>query len=404
VKPSPHHLPEVNSPVSTAHSTPKPHIHRARWVLPVTAVALAIGLTACSSSSSAPTTTAAKKTAASTDPYAQADLHAPAGALTGAGSTFDQPFFTKAFYAYNQQDSGVTVNYASIGSGGGIQQFQANTVNFGASDVPMSPLDITKATGGQVLQVPVALGGEAISYNLPGVKSGLKLTPKVLADIFLGTVKNWNDSEIKRLNPGFNLPSNPIQTVYRSDGSGTTYIFTNYLSTVAPAWSSGPGTGKSVSWPVGVGQKGNEGVAGFIKTTPYTIGYVELAYAIQNSFTYAKIQNAAGQYVSPSLSSVAADAAQKPNITAVDFSIVNEPGATSYPISGYSWALIYQLQKNATAGKTLVDVFDWLTHAGQAQAASLDYVPLPANIQQLARTTLLQVTGPDGKTQLLTTS
>ena len=150
------------------------------------------------------------------------------------------------------------------------------------------------------------------------------------------------------------LPSNPIQTVYRSDGSGTTYIFTNYLSTVSPAWSSGPGTGKSVSWPVGVGQKGNEGVAGFIKTTPYTIGYVELAYAIQNNFTYAKIQNAAGQYVSPSLSSVAADAAQKPNITSVDFSIVNQTGAASYPISGYSWALIYQLQKSATTGQTLV--------------------------------------------------
>jgi phosphate transport system substrate-binding protein len=369
-------------------------------------VICAIGLSACSStpSSATTTTTSAKAKTSSSDPYAQTDLHAPAGSLTGAGSTFDQPFFTKAFYVYNQQNSGVTVNYASIGSGGGIEQFQANTVNFGASDVPMSPLDIAGAKGGQVLQVPVALGGEAISYNLPGVATGLKLTPKVLADIFLGTVKNWNDAEIKDLNPGVKLPSHPIQTVYRSDGSGTTYIFTNYLSTVSPAWAAGPGTGKSVSWPVGVGQKGNEGVAGFISTTPYTVGYVELAYAIQNKFTYAKILNAAGQYVSPSLTSVAADAAQKPDITSVDFSIVNEPGATSYPISGYSWALIYQLQKNATTGKTLVDILDWLTHAGQAQAATLDYVPLPANIQQLARTTLLQVTGPDGSTKLLTTS
>lgn len=379
-----------------------------RWtirVLPVFAAALAVSLAACSSTSTPTATTKASTgTTTPTDPYAQTDTHAPAGALTGAGSTFDQPLFTKAFYVYNQQNSGVTVNYASIGSGGGIQQFQANTVNFGASDVPMSPLDISMATGGEVLQVPVALGGVSISYNVPGVSSGLKLTPKVLADIFLGTVKNWNDSEIKSLNPGVTLPSNPIQVVYRSDGSGTTYIFTNYLSTVSTAWSSGPGTGKSVSWPAGVGQKGNEGVAGFIHTTPYTLGYVELAYAIQNNFTYAKIQNAAGQFVSPSLSSVAADAAQKPNITSVDFAIVNEPGATSYPISGYSWALIYQLQKSATTGTTLVDVLDWLTHAGQSQAASLDYVPLPANIQQLARTTLLQVTGPDGKTQLLTTS
>ena len=375
--------------------------------LTVAAIVSAIGLSACSStpSSSPPTTSVKSKTSTPpSDPYAVADLHAPGGSLTGAGSTFDQPFFTKAFYVYNQQNSGVTVNYASIGSGGGIAQFQANTVNFGASDVPMSPLDISSAKGGQVLQVPVALGGEAISYNLPGVATGLKLTPKVLAAIFLGTVKNWNDAEIKDLNPGVKLPAHPIQTVYRSDGSGTTYIFTNYLSAVSPTWSSGPGTGKSVSWPVGVGQKGIEGVAGFISTTPYTIGYVELAYAIQNKFTYAKIQNAAGQYVSPSLVSVAADAAQKPDITSVDFSIVNEPGATSYPISGYSWALIYQLQKSATTGMTLVDVLDWLTHAGQSQAASLDYVPLPANIQQLARTTLLQVTGPDGTTKLLTTS
>jgi len=371
----------------------------------LTAVVFAIALAACSSTPSTTSTTkASTATTAPADPYAQADLKAPAGTLTGAGSTFDQPFFTKAFYTYNQQNSGVTVNYASIGSGGGIQQFQANTVNFGASDVPMSPLDISAAKGGQVLQVPVALGGVTISYNVPGVASGLKLTPKVLSDIFLGTIKNWNDSAIKSLNPGVKLPSNPIQTVYRSDGSGTTYIFTNYLSEVSPAWASGPGNAKSVSWPVGVGQKGNEGVAGFIKTTPYTIGYVELAYALQNNFTYAKIENAAGTFVSPSLSSVAADAAQKPDITAVDFSIVNQAGASSYPISGYSWALIYELQKNATVGSTLVHVFDWLTHAGQSQAATLDYVPLPANIQQLARTTLLQVTGPDGKTQLLTTS
>ncbi len=375
-----------------------------RRVLPLGLAAFGLLLAACSSTSSSSPSTTSTTSAASSDPYAQADLTAPANALTGAGSTFDQPFFTKAFYVYNQKNSGVTVNYASIGSGGGIQQFQANTVNFGASDVPMTPLDISKATGGQVLQVPVALGGVSISYNVPGVKTGLKLTPTVLSEIFLGTIKTWNDSAIKTLNPGVDLPSNPIQTVYRSDGSGTTYIFTNYLGVVSPTWAAGPGTGKSVSWPVGVGEKGNEGVAGFIKETPYTIGYVELAYALQNNFTFAKILNAAGNYVSPSLASVAADAAQKPNINAVDFSIVNQPGAASYPISGYSWALVYQLQKSTSVGTTLVKVLDWLTHAGQAQAATLDYVPLPANIQALARTTLLQVTGPDGKTTLLTTS
>ncbi|HXQ62489.1 MAG TPA: phosphate ABC transporter substrate-binding protein PstS [Acidimicrobiales bacterium] len=369
----------------------------------VVAVVGALGLSACGSGTG-PTTTTTTAATASSDPYGQADLHAAAGSLNGAGSTFDQPFFTKAFYVYNQQNSGVAVNYASIGSGGGIQAFQANTVNFGASDVPMSPLDISKATGGQVLQVPVALGGVTISYNVPGLRTGLKLTPDVLSAIFLGTVKKWNDTAIKSLNPGVSLPGQPIQVVYRSDGSGTTYIFSNYLSTVSSAWKAGPGTGKSLSWPVGIGQKGNEGVAGFIKTTPYTIGYVELAYALQNAFTFAKIQNAAGAYVSPSLTSVAADAAQKPDITSVDFSIVDQPGAGSYPISGYSWALIYQLQKSSTTGSTLVHVLDWLTHAGQAEAKSLDYVPLPANIGQLARSTLLQVTGADGKTTLLTTS
>ena len=346
---------------------------------------------------------AAKKPKAPVDPYVKADVKAPAGALTGAGSTFDQPLFTKAFFAYNKLNSGVTVNYASIGSGGGIAQFQASTVNFGASDVPMSPADISLAKGGQVLQVPVALGGEAISYNLPGVKTGLKLTPAVLSGIFLGTIKNWNASAIKKLNPKVKLPSNPIVTVHRADGSGTTYIFTNYLSSVSPAWTAGPGTGKSVNWPGGVAGQGNEGVAGLIQQTPYSIGYVELAYALQNNFTYAAIQNAAGKYLLPSKATVAADAAQKPNVTTVDFSIVNQRGAASYPISGYSWALIYQLQKSATAGATVVKVLDWLSHApGQAIAGSLDYVPLPANIQALARSTLLQVTGPDGKTVLLT--
>ncbi len=349
------------------------------------------------------TASATTKAKAPTDPYLAADLQGASGSLTGAGSTFDQPFFTKAFYEYNQKNSKVTVNYASIGSGGGIAQFQANTVNFGATDVPMSPADIAGAKGGQVLQVPVALGGEAISYNLPGIKGGLKLTPSVLTSIYLGKITTWNNQAIKRLNPSLNLPSNKITTVHRADGSGTTYIFTDYLSTVSTDWENGPGAGKSVNWPNGVAGQGNEGVAGLIKDTPYSIGYVELAYAVQNQFTYAAIQNKAGKYVEPSAASVAADAAEKPNITAVDFSIVDQPGAKSYPISGYSWALVYQLQTNQQTGTTLVKVLDWLTHEpGQSIAGSLDYVPLPANIQQLARTTLLQVTGPDGKTILLT--
>lgn len=348
---------------------------------------------------------AAKKPSAPTDPYAKADAKAPAGTLTGAGSTFDQPLFTKAFYVYNQQNPGVKVNYASIGSGGGIAQFQATTVNFGATDVPMSPADISLAKGGQVLQVPIALGGVSISYNLPGVKGGLKLSPAVLTAIFSGTIKNWNDPKIKKLNPKVKLPANPIVTVHRSDGSGTTYIFTNYLSTVSPGWSKGAGTGKSVSWPGGVAGQGNEGVAGLIQQTPYSIGYVELAYALQNKFTYAAIENSAGKFVLPTKASVAADAARKPNVTTVNFSIVDQAGAASYPISGYSWTLIYQLQKNLTAGTALVKIIDWVSHTpGQTVASSLDYVPLPANIQALARSTLLQVVGPDGKTILLTTT
>jgi phosphate transport system substrate-binding protein len=346
---------------------------------------------------------AAKKKAA--DPYVIADVKGAPGSLTGAGSTFDQPLFTKAFYLYNQQNSAVTVNYAAIGSGGGISQFEANTVNFGATDVPMTPADIAKANGGQVLQVPVALGGVAMAYNIPGVKTGLKLTPSALAGIFLGTIKTWDDPAIKRQNPGVHLPSNSIVVAHRADGSGTTYIFTNYLSTVSPAWASGPGTGKSVSWPTGVAGQGTAGVAGIIEQTPNSIGYIELAYALQNKISYAKVKNAAGKFVAPSLTTVAADAAQKPDINSVNFSIVDQPGSNSYPISGYSWGLIYQLQKNAVTGSTLAKVLDWLSHApGQTVAKSLDYVPLPANIQALARSTLLQVTGPDGKTILLTSS
>jgi phosphate transport system substrate-binding protein len=323
--------------------------------------------------------------------------------LTGAGSTFDQPFFTRAFYEYNQQDSGVTINYASIGSGGGISQFQAQTVNFGASDVPMNASEIAAAKGGTVLQVPIALGGEAISYNLYGVKAGLHLTGTVLAQIYLGQIKMWNDPAIMALNPGVTLPSQAITVIHRSDGSGTSYIFTNYLSTVSPAWNSGPGTGKTVNWPVGLGGKGNEGVAGLVKEVSGSIGYVELAYALQNNFTYAAIQNPAGSWVEPSLATVAADAAQKPNVSSTDFSIVNEMGSNSYPISGYSWVLIYETQSNTSNGTALVKLLDWLTHTGQSNAKALDYVPLPANIQQLARTTLQMVVDSSGKKLLTTT-
>ena len=370
-----------------------------RWVSVPAVLGLAVMAAACSSSSkpsagSTGTTTpsSSASTAAPADAQATADLQTPQVSLTGAGSTFDQPFFTKAFYEYNKLNSKVTVNYASIGSGGGISQFQATTVNFGASDVPMSSTEIAAAKGGQVLQIPVALGGEAISYNVSGLDKGLKMTGSVLGDIYMGKVTNWNDQEIANLNPGVKLPNQKITVIHRSDGSGTTYIFTDYLSTVDPTWASGPGKGKTINWPVGLGGKGNEGVAGLVAQTPGAIGYVELAYALQNNFKYCQMQNAAGQYVSPSLQTVAADASQKPNVTATDFSIVNQQGSNSYPISGYSWVLAYANQSNASAGQTLAKVLDWLTHDGQAQAQSIDYVPLPSNIQALARQTIMQIT------------
>jgi len=331
------------------------------------------------------------------------DLSTPKANLTGAGSTFDQPFFTLAFYDYYALNPNVTVAYASIGSGGGIAQFQANTVNFGASDVPMAASDLAKDTGGPALQIPVDLGGEAISYNLPGIKGGLHLTGPVLANIYLGKVKNWDNIAIKKLNPGVDLPNRGITVVHRSDGSGTTYIFTNYLATVSKAWASGPGVGKSPDWPVGVGGKGNEGVAGEVSEIKGAIGYVELDYALENKFTFAAMQNAAGKFLLPSIRTVAADAAQKPDVTSTDFAIVNEPGAASYPISGYSWTLVYVKQTNTDVAIALARTLDWLTHAGQAAAKKLYYVPLPANIQDLARTNIAQILTPAG-TEALTAS
>lgn len=329
------------------------------------------------------------------------DLNTPSANLTGAGSTFDQPFFTRAFFEYNKSNPKVTVNYASIGSGGGIAQIQAGTVNFGATDVPMTAADLAAAKNGVIEQVPATLGGVTVSYNLTGVQSGLHLTGDVLANIFLGKITKWNDPALKSLNPKVDLPDQAITVVHRSDSSGTSYIFTDYLSNVSPAWKAGPGTGKSVNWPVGVGGKGNEGVAGSVKQVAGSIGYVELAYALQNQFTVAAMQNQAGKFVQPNLSSVAADAAQKPNVTPTDFSIVNAGGPDSYPISGYSWVVLYQQQSDHDAGLALVKMLDWLTQdAGQQQAKAVQYVPLPANIQHLARVTLLNVKDSTGKALL----
>ena len=352
-----------------------------------------VALGACSSTTSTGTTgsSAAALATASTIPARHP------GALIGAGSTFDAPFFSVAFTRYQQQHPRVTVSYSAVGSSAGIAAFSARQVDFGASDVPMTASEQAAASGGPVAQVPVALGGEGIVYNL-SLPAGarLHLTGPVLAEIFLGQITRWNDPALTTLNPGITLPDAPITVVHRSDGSGTTYIFSNYLSSVDPAWAGKVGTGTTLTWPTGDGEEGNPGVATAVYRTPFSIGYVEQAYSQSLLLPFAAIRNQAGTYVIPSTQSVAADAAQKPAVTPTDFSIVNEPGAASYPISGYSWALIYTRQPSQATGQALVAMLDWLTHDGQAYAAANGYVPLPAQIQQLARTTLQQITGPTG--------
>jgi phosphate transport system substrate-binding protein len=317
--------------------------------------------------------------------------------LAGAGSTFDAPFFAAAFPRYQQQHPGVTIGYSAVGSSAGIAAFGARQVDFGASDVPMTAAEQADAKGGPVTQVPVALGGEGIAYNL-SLPAGarLHLTGPVLAAIYLGQITHWNDPALTALNPGLSLPEGTINVVHRSDGSGTTYIFSNYLSSVNPTWAAKVGTGKTLNWPAGQGAEGNGGVATAVNRTPFSIGYAEQAYSQGLTLPFAAIRNQAGTYVTPSAQTVAAAAAQKPAITPADFSIVNQPGAASYPISGYSWALISTRQTSQATGQALVTMLDWLTHGGQASAAANGYVPLPAQIQQLARTMLQQITGPTG--------
>ena len=346
-------------------------------------------------------TLAAAACTTSTSPPAPAATAAAAGGpaptLTGAGSTFDAPFFDLAFAKYHQQHPAVTVGYSAVGSSAGIAAISAKQADFGASDVPMTASEQAAAQGGPVVQVPVDLGGEGVVYNLSlPAGSRLHLTGPVLARIFLGQITSWHDPAITALNPGLSLPGAPISVVHRSDGSGTTYIFSNYLSSVDPAWAARVGTGKTLKWPVGEGAEGNAGVATAVYRTTFSIGYIEQAYSQGLLLPFAAIRNKAGNYTIPSIASISADAAQKPDITPADFSIVNEPGADSYPISGYSWALIYTHQPSQATGKALITLLNWLTHQGQAYAAATLYVPLPPRIQQLARTMLQQVTGPSG--------
>ena len=314
--------------------------------------------------------------------------------LTGAGATFPYPIYSKWFSDYATA-TGVKINYQSIGSGGGIRQLSEGTVDFGASDSPMSDDEMSKAKGGAILHIPTVLGADVITYNLPGVTTALKLTPAVIADIFMGRVKKWNDSRIASLNSGVSLPNQDILVVHRSDGSGTTYIFTDYLSTAVPAWKTSVGKGKEVKWPVGLGAKGNEGVAGQVKQTPGSVGYVELAYATQNKLPIAAVRNKAGQFVAasvPAVTAAAAGAAKAlPANTDYRISIVDAPGADSYPISSFTWILVYQKQRDAVKGKKLVDFLNWALTEGEKSAVTLDYAPLPAEMATTVKAKLATI-------------
>jgi phosphate transport system substrate-binding protein len=306
--------------------------------------------------------------------------------ILGAGSTFDQPFFDKAFAAY-QTNHDVAINYQPVGSGAGIAQFTAKTVDFGATDVPLNPvteLPAAQKAGGALVEIPVALGGVSIAYNLPGIKTGIiHLTGPVLAQIFLGTIKTWNAKPIKALNPKVKLPSMAIQVVHRSDGSGTSYIFTDYLSKVSDQWRGLVGTTKVPNWPTGLGEKGNPGVATTVLQTPGAIGYVELAYVLQNKMKQAMMLNSRKQYEVPTLKSVAAAAASFKHVSATNFSIVDAAGKDAYPVAGYSWVLLFQNNSDTAKGKALNALFKWLVTNGQKIAKTVQYVPLPSNVQSL---------------------
>ena len=302
--------------------------------------------------------------------------------INGAGSSFDYPAFTKWFEAYGNVDPGIRFNYQSIGSGAGQKQLLNQTVDFGASDAPMTDASMSKAPG-KILHVPVVAGGVAIIYNLPGSPK-LKLDSDVIANIYLGNITKWNDPKITLLNPGISLPDQAIIPVHRSEGSGTTFIFTDYLSTVNPVWADTVGKSTAVKWPagIGLGAKGSEGVAGSVKQLPGAIGYAELAYADQNKIPYADVKNAAGNYIAPAPDSVSAALATA-NIPAdFRFSMVNAPGDKSYPIAGASWILVYEKQKNAERGAKLVSFLKWAVTEGQRISSTLDYAPLPDNVQQ----------------------
>lgn len=323
---------------------------------------------------------------------ASATLTAQTVQITGAGATFPYPIYSKWFSAYNKLHPNVQINYQSIGSGGGIRQVTNRTVFFGATDGPMTP-DQLLAAPGKILHFPTVLGADVPVYNLAGVTTQLKFSGPLLADIFLGKITKWNDQAIATLNPGVSLPGTDITVVHRSDGSGTTYIWVDYLSKVSPEWKKRVGVNTSVNWPVGVGGKGNEGVAGLVKQTPGSIGYVELIYASQTKITYGAVQNAAGKFVTASPQSVTAAAAAAAKQMPADFrvSITNAPGEGAYPISSFTWLLLYEDPKDKAQGKIMVDFVKWALTDGQKFASELGYAPLPQSVVDMEMKALQKI-------------
>jgi phosphate transport system substrate-binding protein len=311
--------------------------------------------------------------------------------LNGAGATFPYPMYSKWFSEYHKVRPEAQINYQSIGSGGGIRQVLAGTVDFGASDGPMSDDQLAQSKV-KILHIPTVLGSVVPAYNVPGVSGEVKFTPDVLAGIFLGKISNWNDPAITKANSGVNFPNQNIVVVHRSDGSGTTFIFTDYLSKISGEWRDSVGKGASVKWPVGLGGKGNEGVAGSIRITPGSIGYIELIYAVQNNIAYGSVRNAAGSFVKASLDSTTAAAASMKSMPA-DFrvSITNAPGKDAYPISSFTWLLIPAQAKDPARGKIIGDFLNWMVNEGQTMAAQLSYAPLPASVAEKVRAAIKQV-------------
>ncbi len=321
---------------------------------------------------------------------------AQAADVSGAGATFPAPVYAKWAELYRAQ-TGNRLNYQAIGSGGGIRQITAGTVDFGATDKPLKPDDL--ATGGFSM-FPTVIGGVVPVVNLPGIKSGqVKLTGALTADIFRGVLKRWNDPLIARYNPGLTLPNLPITVVHRSDGSGTTFLFTTYLSMKAPRWASEVGANDAVKWPTGLGGKGNDGVAAFVKQTPGAIGYVEYAFAKQNNLTYTLLQNKAGKYVAPSAANFSAAAANAKWSAAPGFYLLllEQPGAEAWPMTGATFILVKSKQESAAKGREVLAFFDWAYKNGDAAALQLDYLPMPAAVKDLVRKSWNKVVGPDGK-------